>query len=97
MPEGHTIHRAARDHARDLAGRLVRVSSPQGRFELGKLVDASGRARLGRVEAYGNSSTCSRRAASFTSTSASSAGSTAARRLRPTRARRPGCGSRASE
>ena len=53
MPEGHTIHRAARDHARDLAGRLVRVSSPQGRFELGKLVDASGRARLVRVEAYG--------------------------------------------
>ncbi len=32
MPEGHTIHRAARDHTRDLAGERLRVSSPQGRF-----------------------------------------------------------------
>ncbi len=32
MPEGHTIHRIARDHSRLLAGRPVRVSSPQGRF-----------------------------------------------------------------
>ena len=32
MPEGHTIHRIARDHGRLLAGRTVRVSSPQGRF-----------------------------------------------------------------
>jgi endonuclease-8 len=32
MPEGHTIHRLARDHRRDLAGRVVRASSPQGRF-----------------------------------------------------------------
>ncbi|MEO8191103.1 MAG: DNA-formamidopyrimidine glycosylase family protein [Acidobacteriota bacterium] len=32
MPEGNTIHRLARDHTRDFAGRLVRVSSPQGRF-----------------------------------------------------------------
>jgi endonuclease-8 len=32
MPEGHTIHRIARDHGRLLAGRVVRVSSPQGRF-----------------------------------------------------------------
>lgn len=51
MPEGHTIHRAARDHQRALAGRAVAVSSPQGRF-------AAGAARLdGRVlagvEAYG--------------------------------------------
>lgn len=51
MPEGHTIHRAARDHRRDLAGRAVAVSSPQGRF-------AAGAARLdGRtlvdVEAHG--------------------------------------------
>lgn len=53
MPEGHTIHRAARDHQRDLGGRLVRVSSPQGRFALDDLVDESGRARLLRVEAYG--------------------------------------------
>lgn len=32
MPEGHTIHRIARDHSRLLAGRTIRVSSPQGRF-----------------------------------------------------------------
>jgi endonuclease-8 len=32
MPEGNTIHRFARDQTRDLAGRVVRVSSPQGRF-----------------------------------------------------------------
>lgn len=32
MPEGNTIHRLARQHTRDLAGRIVRVSSPQGRF-----------------------------------------------------------------
>lgn len=31
MPEGHTIHRLARDHARDLAGQTIQVSSPQGR------------------------------------------------------------------
>lgn len=51
MPEGHTIHRLARDHARDLAGRPVRASSPQGRF-------AEGAARVDgrvprRVEAFG--------------------------------------------
>ena len=32
MPEGHTIHRAARDHHQILAGQQVTVSSPQGRF-----------------------------------------------------------------
>ncbi len=32
MPEGHTIHRLARDHATWFAGSPVRVSSPQGRF-----------------------------------------------------------------
>jgi len=53
VPEGHTIHRAARDHDRDLGGQRVRVTSPQGRFELAGLVDAEGRARLRRVEAYG--------------------------------------------
>lgn len=35
MPEGHTIHRLARDHQRDFAGQQVRVSSPQGRFDAG--------------------------------------------------------------
>ncbi len=34
MPEGHTIHRLARLHRRDLAGRRVSVESPQGRFAL---------------------------------------------------------------
>jgi endonuclease VIII len=32
VPEGHTIHRLARDHATWFAGRPVRVSSPSGRF-----------------------------------------------------------------
>lgn len=35
MPEGHTIHRLARDLAEDLHGRPVAVSSPQGRFDEG--------------------------------------------------------------
>lgn len=33
MPEGHTIHRAARDHARALAGQALRVTSPGHRFD----------------------------------------------------------------
>lgn len=32
MPEGHAIHRLARDHTRDLAGAPVRATSPQRRF-----------------------------------------------------------------
>ena len=32
MPEGHTIHRLARRHAKTLGGQAVRASSPQGRF-----------------------------------------------------------------
>ena len=32
MPEGHTIHRAARDHRRILASQKLIVFSPQGRF-----------------------------------------------------------------
>ena len=50
MPEGHTIHRIAREHRSHFVGDDVRVSSPQGRF-----VDAerlTGRA-LRAVEAYG--------------------------------------------
>jgi endonuclease VIII len=51
MPEGHTLHRLAADHAAHFGGRAVRCSSPQGRF-------ADGAARLdGReldaAEAYG--------------------------------------------
>ena len=33
MPEGHTVHRLARDHSRWLSGHRLKVSSPQGRFE----------------------------------------------------------------
>ena len=33
MPEGHTIHRLARDHQQWFAGQKMGVSSPQGRFE----------------------------------------------------------------
>lgn len=32
MPEGHTIHKIAKDHGKLLNGRPIRVSSPQGRF-----------------------------------------------------------------
>ena len=51
MPEGHTIHRLARDHTADLLGGPVRVTSPQGRFEAGAaLLDGS---TIERIEAYG--------------------------------------------
>jgi endonuclease VIII len=51
MPEGHTLHRAARDQRPMLVGHRLAVSSPQGRF-------AEGAARLDgqrcdAVEAYG--------------------------------------------
>ena len=51
LPEGHTIHRAARDHNSLLAAQKLTVLSPQGRF-------TEGAARLtGRVciniEAFG--------------------------------------------
>jgi formamidopyrimidine-DNA glycosylase len=35
MPEGHTIHRMARDHERWFRGQRVALSSPQGRFSEG--------------------------------------------------------------
>jgi endonuclease-8 len=35
MPEGHTIHRVARDHRRWLRGQPVSCESPQGRFRSG--------------------------------------------------------------
>lgn len=35
MPEGHTIHRIARDHERHFAGQKLSVMSPQGRFAEG--------------------------------------------------------------
>jgi endonuclease-8 len=51
VPEGHTIHRLARDHGRDLAGTVVRASSPQGRFAEGA-ARVDGRVPL-RFEAHG--------------------------------------------
>jgi endonuclease VIII len=51
MPEGHTIHRLARELRRDLRGEALRVTSPQGRFVLGaELLD---RATLTRSWAHG--------------------------------------------
>lgn len=51
MPEGHTIHRLARDQNKDLAGTSVRASSPQGRFDDGAAL-VNGRV-LERAEAAG--------------------------------------------
>lgn len=51
MPEGHTIHRIARDHGKLLGGRPLRVTSPQGRFA-GDAARIDG-ATLERIEAYG--------------------------------------------
>lgn len=51
MPEGHTIHRAARDLRRALAGQSLDVTSPQGRFSGGASV-LDGR-ECQSVEAYG--------------------------------------------
>ncbi|MFD4266933.1 Fpg/Nei family DNA glycosylase [Rhodococcus sp. NPDC058481] len=51
MPEGHTLHRLAREHQRHFAGAPVRVSSPQGRFESGAS-SVDGRV-LVRAEAWG--------------------------------------------
>ena len=51
MPEGNSIHRFAREHTRDLGGRTVRVSSPQGRFSREASL-LNGRAFL-RAEASG--------------------------------------------
>ena len=35
MPEGHSVHRIARQFARNFVGRRVHLSSPQGRFAAG--------------------------------------------------------------
>jgi endonuclease VIII len=51
MPEGHTIHRAARDQRKMLAGHRLTVSSPQGRFMEGAaLLDGE---TCSAVEAFG--------------------------------------------
>lgn len=51
MPEGHTLHRAARLQRRRFAGHRLRVDSPQGRFEDGAAL-LDGRVLEG-VEAVG--------------------------------------------
>jgi DNA-formamidopyrimidine glycosylase len=51
MPEGHTVHGQAREHAERFLGRHVDVSSPQGRFAEGAAL-LTGR-RLEATEAYG--------------------------------------------
>src|SRR5439155_15783290 len=51
VPEGHTIHRLAREHTRRLRGGTVLASSPQGRFAEGALrLDGQ---VLVRAEAHG--------------------------------------------
>lgn len=51
MPEGHTIHRIARDHTRDFVGQKVKLCSPQGRFA--KETDALSGKQLKSVTAHG--------------------------------------------
>ena len=51
MPEGHTIHRAARDQRPHLKGKVLSVSSPQGRFAEG--AEGIDGARCRDVEAWG--------------------------------------------
>ena len=51
MPEGHTLHRLAREQQRLFGGRVVHAASPQGRFADGAaLIDGH---VLVRTEAYG--------------------------------------------
>jgi len=51
MPEGHTVHRMARDHGKYLGGQSIRLCSPQGRFAAeSKRLD---RKRLTSVSAHG--------------------------------------------
>ena len=51
MPEGHTIHRLARQHQRMFKGQRVAVSSPQGRFIEG--ADAVNGKVFTKASAYG--------------------------------------------
>jgi endonuclease VIII len=51
MPEGHTVHRQAIEHAQRFGGRQVAVTSPQGRFAAGAAL-LDGR-RVEATEAYG--------------------------------------------
>ena len=51
MPEGHKVHHLAAQHAAAFGGRVMNVSSPQGRFKTGA-AEVDGRL-LGGVSAYG--------------------------------------------
>ena len=51
MPEGHTVHRMAKDQAKTFAGQTIIVSSPQGRFE--KEARLLNKKMLVGVEAHG--------------------------------------------
>jgi endonuclease VIII len=51
VPEGHTIHRLALDHTRDLGGQQLVVTSPQGRVAEGAAL-VSGTI-LKRIDPYG--------------------------------------------
>lgn len=51
MPEGHTIHRLARDHTKWFVGQKLATLSPQGRFAAGA-AELHGKL-LRQVEAYG--------------------------------------------
>lgn len=51
MPEGHTIHRIARDHTKWFAGQSLAVLSPQGRFA-DQAKKLSGK-KLISIEAFG--------------------------------------------
>lgn len=51
MPEGHTIHRMARDHRRWLRGERVQADSPQGRAKV--LAEAIDGLRFEDTDAYG--------------------------------------------
>jgi len=51
MPEGHTLHRVARDHGKLFVGPKLAASSPQGRFAEGAERLSGG--KIERVEALG--------------------------------------------
>jgi len=51
LPEGHTIHRLAKDHTPLLVGRPVALASPQGRFATGAEL-LTGRV-VERIDPYG--------------------------------------------
>ena len=51
MPEGHTLHRIARDHSKWFSGQEMIVTSPQGRFE--KEAKKLNGKKLLKAEAFG--------------------------------------------